>query len=355
MLTRRRSLSTIVLALSLSLVVRADDAQLVEPAVPQNVIVLQTGRVILGEVVERPGGYLVNNTIGQMVIPFTQVRLTAIDLPDAYRKLKGSITVPTAGAHVSLAQWCFENRLYDSAREQVKAALTLEPQRKEARTLLKQIERTSFGDDFDATIPAPPKTRDGFEKADAEAVDGLSTSVTQDFVRKVQPLLMNKCGNVRCHGTAGGNDLRLVPVRLGMSGYRSVTSQNLHTILRYIDRKQPRAERVAGGSRRNTRRRRIDLERPANRRSTGRTPILGHPRSHSNKRHSTRPRRPLAHLRRPMTRPPARSVTARSACRRTPRPLRSGRLQSPDARPRLSQLSVVSCQWSVVSCPWHRR
>src|SRR5690606_1324839 len=65
---------------------------------PQRVLVLNNGRVITGDIEDRPGGYLIQTGIGQMVVPYPQVRLTAADVPDAYRKLKATITEPTAGA-----------------------------------------------------------------------------------------------------------------------------------------------------------------------------------------------------------------------------------------------------------------
>lgn len=220
----------------------AIDSELQRAETPQKVIVLSNGRVITGDVVDRPGGYLIEDSIGQMVIPYTQVRLTAADLPEAYHKLKQSITEPTATAHIALAQWCFDNRLFDSAREQIKAALILEPERKEARALLKSIERMTLGDAIDIATPiVPRKTRDGFEESEATSLDGLSTSVTQDYVRRIQPLLMNKCGNAHCHGAAGSSEFRLAPVRLGMSGYRGLTDQNLSAVLRYVDVESPRA------------------------------------------------------------------------------------------------------------------
>lgn len=209
---------------------------------PQQIIVLLTGRVITGDVVERPGGYLVNNEIGQVVIPFTQVRLTAADLPDAYRKLKAGITSPTATAHVTLGEWCFTNRLYDSAREQAKAALLLEPQRTDARTLLKQVEQVALGGaSWEIAEPVVAKSRDGFVKEEVRSLDGLSPSVTKDFVRRVQPLVLNKCGNAACHGSPGPSDFRLTPVRLGMSGFRGLTDRNLSALLKLIDVQQPEA------------------------------------------------------------------------------------------------------------------
>jgi hypothetical protein len=207
---------------------------------PQRVLVLDTGRIISGDIEDRPGGYLVETGIGQMVIPYTQVRLTATDVPDAYQKLKATITQPTAAAHVSLGTWCFENRLYDSAREQVKAALLLEPERKEARALLKRIERMTLDGAIEASIPDPvSRTRDGFADSEPVSLGGLSASATQDYVRRIQPLLMNKCGNARCHGSAGTSEFRLAPVRIGMSGYRALTDQNLTATLQHIDTAHP--------------------------------------------------------------------------------------------------------------------
>jgi hypothetical protein len=223
--------------------VGAESSQEVAPqAQPQRIIVLQNGRVLSGQVEDVPGGYVVDNSVGSIVIPFTQVRLTAKDLPDAYRKLKAGITEPTASQHVALGQWCYANRLYTSAREQVKAALVLEPERKEARSLLAQIDRVTTPEGLAATIPTPPRrSRDGFEASPPQALGGLSQDVTRDFVRRIQPLLMNKCGNARCHGVAGTSDFRLSPVRLGVAGFRSLTDRNLASVLQTIDAAHPAA------------------------------------------------------------------------------------------------------------------
>ena len=220
------------------------DAQSVEPeaAESQRIIVLLNGRVVSGSVEDVPGGYVVDSSVGSMVIPYSQVRLTAKDLPDAYRKLKAGMMEPTAGQHVAIGQWCYENRLYTSAREQAKAALLLEPERKEARSLLRDIEKVSSGHGLAATVsPRPSKTRDGFSSSPPQALGGLSPATTRDFVRKIQPLLMNKCGNARCHGVAGTSDFRLTPVRVGSSGFRSLTDQNISSVLRIIDAERPDA------------------------------------------------------------------------------------------------------------------
>ncbi len=235
---------------------------------PQKVIVLETGRVILGDIIDRPGGYLVKERFGSAVIPYGKVRLTAADLPDAYRKLTRMVTNPTASSHLALAKWCRENQLYGSAKFEIKQALLLEPGRKEARQFLKELEdelengpRTGRGSSILSTrgpiertaetaFPAQPwKSRirpasAAFETQEPESAAGLSPEVVQSFVREVQPLLMNKCGNVRCHGQAATNDFRLTTVRRGGSGFRVLTEQNLSSVLREIDPQQPSQSRL---------------------------------------------------------------------------------------------------------------
>ncbi len=230
---------------------------------PQRVIVLKTGRVVLGDVVERPGGYLVRENFGSVVVPFGQVRLTAADLPDAYRKLSRSMTEPTAGKHLELAEWCYDNRLYGSAQDQVKRALLLEPDRKDARAFLRKLQRTLETGEHPgqvsasrADVPLGPtfpgqswksqlRQRRASQRGEGPvSVSGLSPPTVQMFVQKVQPLLMNKCGNARCHGQAATNDFRLTPVRRGMSGFRIFTEQNLSSVLREIDNREPETSRL---------------------------------------------------------------------------------------------------------------
>lgn len=225
---------------------------------PQRVIVLSTGRVVLGDVVERPGGYLVRERFGSTVVPFTQVLLTAADLPDAYRKLSRSIGTPTAGKHMALARWCFDQRLYDAAQTEIKRALLLEPDRREAREFLQTLQRTldsgvhggAVGGRSDPAFPVDPSFPGQAWKAHSRqqqlvrpesgtSLGGLAPETVEVFVLQVQPLLMNKCGNARCHGQAATNDFRLTPVRRGMSGYRVFTEKNLSSVLRQVDLDTP--------------------------------------------------------------------------------------------------------------------
>lgn len=229
---------------------------------PQKVIVLNTGRVILGDLVDRPGGYLVKERFGSAVIPYGKVRVTAADLPDAYRKLKDMVKEPNASTHLALAEWCRDNRLYGSAKFEIKQALMLEPERRDARQFLRELEdelehgppasrggivrtRGVIEKATEAAYPGQPwKARlddahGNFNRQQPESTAGLTPELVKSFVREVQPMLLHKCGNVQCHGQAATNDFRLTPAHRGRSGFSIFTERNISSVLREIDPQQP--------------------------------------------------------------------------------------------------------------------
>jgi hypothetical protein len=75
--------------------------------------------------------------------------------------------------------------------------------------------------------------------AEVESLGGLSRDAAAAFTTKVQPLLVNKCGNAGCHGTAADNDFRLNMVRLGSANNRRAAESNLALVLNYVDIHEP--------------------------------------------------------------------------------------------------------------------
>jgi hypothetical protein len=55
------------------------------------------------------------------------------------------------------------------------------------------------------------------------------------FTSKIQPLLLNKCGNATCHGGASNNGFRLISARIGGNGSRQTTERNLAESLKQLD------------------------------------------------------------------------------------------------------------------------
>jgi len=197
-------------------------------AEPLRLLVLFDGRVLEGTITDRPGGYLIEHSGGSEVIPYNLIRLAAASLDDAYVKQRDGLQKPTAGDHLALAQWCYEYKLYKQATEQLTASLKLEPSRTDAIELLKTISAVSpeqVGGKLAYITEPPIRDRSGTAVASASQAE---------FVRRVQPILVQRCGQARCHGSAATNDFKLINVRGGRRQNRSETEANLASVLRHV-------------------------------------------------------------------------------------------------------------------------
>ena len=223
------------LVVSLALTVKADDGGLRE-----RVIVMTSGRILTGQMTRNAGGWLVEQSSGRVQVPEDQVKLVADNLRDAYRKQRDAIVEPTPATHIMLAQWCISYHLHDEARDELKKCLKRDPDHEEARKLLRRLDDTFTVKPVATPAGLSPwKTPDGFVMPMVESLGGLSKETATSFTARVQPLLMNKCGNASCHGPASGSEFKLHSIRAGSNGHRLYTERNLAEILRYVDIKDP--------------------------------------------------------------------------------------------------------------------
>lgn len=185
-----------------------------------------------GEIEERPGGYLIKQPAGSVVMPFETVRVVAASVAEAYEKQRDNFTNPTTQDRLTLARWCYTNKLYAQANAELEAVLRLEPQRSEARELLKLVDAETQRSAERTRPDAPPGTAE-------RTAGGVRTATQADFIRRIQPLLVNKCGNATCHGTASTNAFRLVNVRTGVRHQRLQSDQNLASVLGQVSVESP--------------------------------------------------------------------------------------------------------------------
>ncbi len=202
----------------------------------ERLVMLISGRILSGQVSRNGGGYLVEQPNGRVQVPVGDVKFIVSDLREGYRKHRDSVVHPTPASHFSLANWCISHRLHDEARDELKKCLKADPENDEARRLLQRLTDTMRASlPPAATTPAPLKTSDGFLQPDVESLGGLSRDTATQFTSRIQPLLLNKCGNASCHGTAAENDFRLISARAGGNGSRKNSERNLAETMRYID------------------------------------------------------------------------------------------------------------------------
>ena len=207
----------------------------------QGLLVLIDGKVLNGQFTPRPDGYDVRLAAGRMFIGSERVRFFATDLPDAYQRMRLSQAELTPEVHVELARWCLTHKLHQQAHREVLDALHLDPNRTDAKRILAalvQKSESSGGTSSGSGLTEYPSIRkSSAPSVETRSLGGLSRSVAQDFTRRVQPLLMNKCANAGCHGGGTGSSFQLASAHRFSSP--TIAERNLAAVLGQIDLAQP--------------------------------------------------------------------------------------------------------------------
>lgn len=207
---------------------------------PQRLLVLRDGRVITGTLTPIEGGYSVGQPEGEIVVPYNEVRCDAASLKDAYRKLRDALKTPSADDHLWLSKWCLGNKLYAGAEEQLRAALTLQPNRTDARDLLRELhsEKPLVG-----SKPPPITKKQQFiikmsEQGELQPLGEMDRETAATFATKIHPMLQNNCARSGCHSQHDPREFRLLPIP-GRGAFRHRVEANLRSTLRQLDPQAP--------------------------------------------------------------------------------------------------------------------
>ncbi len=239
----------------------SDELQLRADRATSQLLVMNSGSVVRGQLTQRPGGFDVALNPGRMFVADTQIRFKATDISDAYNKLRGSIQDLTPTTHIELARWCIDNRLPSFAKKELLDALYLNPDHSTARLMLERLtreeQRTLQRQSTPDKAALEKRIADNIAMRDVlperRSLGGLPQHLAVMFTRRIQPLLSNKCGNARCH-SPGRNDFAVASIRRGSSAV--IAEQNLAAVLTQIDYSDPNsspllsaASGLHGGSR----------------------------------------------------------------------------------------------------------
>lgn len=216
-------------------VLRGQEEPTDEPIIDRERLVLfKSGRMETGRVSRNAGGYLIEKQNGRIQVPEDEVKFVVDNLHDAYRKQRDSIVEPTPATHVALAKWCITYQLYDDAREELKRCLNSDPENVDARRLLQRLTDTiRAGLPKAAEPPISRKTLEGFSAPKPASLGGLSPELAIQF-KRVENILVNKCGNASCHGVTSSNDFKIISSRVGGRS-RENTQRNLAEVMKQID------------------------------------------------------------------------------------------------------------------------
>jgi len=218
-------------------------------AATEGVLVMRTGTIVTGKILRSGNLYEVQGASGKWAVPEDLVKLRCASISEAYTKLRESAQKQdNANAHITLARWCLTNNLEKEAVQELKDALNLEPDREDAKRLLRNAEESLQPTKFPAASPAsdadsPTRlVRQAASKSDdAVSLGGLSREQALQFSRRIQPLLVNNCTAAGCHGRDAQSSFRLYKITPGKDANRHAAERNLAEVLECIDLKKPRS------------------------------------------------------------------------------------------------------------------
>ena len=214
----------------------------------EGVLVMRTGTIVTGKIQRSGKIYAVQGPNGSWSVPEDLVKLRCSSITEAYEKLRESAKkVGDANAQITLARWCLANHLEKEAVQELKDALILEPDREDAKRLLRNAEE-SLKPAKPSASPiskddSPPRTvrLAAASNEDAVTLGGLSRDQALQFSRRIQPLLLNNCTAAGCHGRDAKTSFRLYKTTPGRDSNRYVAERNLAEILECIDTKRPKS------------------------------------------------------------------------------------------------------------------
>jgi hypothetical protein len=208
---------------------------------------MRTGTVVTGKILLSGDLYEVQSTHGTMSVPVSLVKLRCANLREAYTRLRETaLSHHSANAHITLARWCLNNQMPREARRELDDAILLEPDREDAKRLLRNVDETLDPTRKNSTPPRDPdplrKARQlGILPGETEALGGLSHKQALEFTRRIQPLLVKTCATAACHTVESESGFKLHHVTPGENANRQATEKNLAAILEQIEVERPRA------------------------------------------------------------------------------------------------------------------
>jgi hypothetical protein len=227
----------------------ADESATPEPsAASEEVLVLRTGTIVSGKIVRSGKLYEVQGANGsKWAVPDDLVKIRCASLSEAYQKLRESAQKQhDANAHIALARWCLTNHLEKEAVQESHDALKLEPDREDAKRLLRNAEE-SLKPEAKPTARVEDKPLSRIVQVaasttdDAVSLGGLSREQALQFSRRIQPLLLNNCTAAGCHGRDAQTSFRLYKMTPGKDANRHAAERNLAEVFECINVNRPRS------------------------------------------------------------------------------------------------------------------
>ncbi len=229
---------------------------LAAPSRGEDYVLLQNGNVIHGTAVSIGPMVVIRHGQGNEVkLDARQVAYTAATLRELYEFRIANRRIRDAASCHDDARWCFRNGLYAEMAEALDTAQTFDPSHPETARLRRQLQVTldatakpvvmlpleEAAERVGVVTASPTAARDQpLQKTDDELMSlNLASDALVHFTSRVQPILINRCGNNGCHRSPSQSQWQLTHMGVQVRPPARMTRLNLVATLALIDRAQP--------------------------------------------------------------------------------------------------------------------
>ncbi|MEE8450944.1 MAG: hypothetical protein V3R99_03485 [Thermoguttaceae bacterium] len=247
MLGNSLRISTSIAVLAVLTMVAGAEPPALQPAAQPGVLLLRNGQVMAGRIARAGDVYCVALPHGEIRVKAINVELCCRDLEEGYWRKRAYLRAGNVDDHLRMAQWCLRHNLLGHAGRELADAMAVDP----AHPMLGLLERrlssaNSLPRPASTTARAATETADPAPSSDEldRMVRAMPAGTVKTFAQTVQPLLLNNCTSIGCHGPTSKTQLRLMRSSIRTAPSRRLTQRNLHATLQCIDPKQPMASRL---------------------------------------------------------------------------------------------------------------
>ncbi len=220
-------------------------------------VLLQNGNVIQGTATSVGPIVVIRSGAGsELKLEARQVAFSASTLSELYDFRVASRQTSDVTSHHDDARWCLRNGLYAEMTEALQAAQTLDPTHPETIRLRRQLQaaiNSSQGqaaadfnrDDHSHASPvlaasSTPPREPPLQRSDDALVElNVSGDALAFFTSRVQPVLINRCGNSGCHRSPAESHWNLTHMGVQVRPPARMTRLNLVATLKLVNQAEP--------------------------------------------------------------------------------------------------------------------
>ena len=245
-----RTAAALLVVLLTAAAVPAQDPQ--EPGVT----LLKNGNVLEGTVKQEGGTVTISNGAGGVVqLPASDVLCWGKDRQALYRYRADHRSGSGVDDYLAEAQWCLRQGLLSTAAQELRAAYRVHPRdprlpvmerrlRQAADAQQKAASQSASTDDeasSDDAAPDPPapSAPDTATDTATDTEQPIPRHLVNQYVTRVQPMLIVGCGQAACHGGSSAAAWQLTHLGSPVALSTRLTGNNLKATLRWVDLEQP--------------------------------------------------------------------------------------------------------------------